>query len=92
MNSIFFLLFLEYIKTVIYLEPGKKYKKKYSFNQPYIIKSKSKMEKARNQLDEVTGLMRGNMTKIMEREGKLNDLEIRADKLQTDSEVFQVTF
>ena len=50
------------------------------------------MEKARNQLDEVTGLMRGNMTKIMEREGKLNDLEIRADKLQTDSEVFQVTF
>ena len=33
-NLIFFLLFLEYIKTVKCLVPGKKIKKKDSFNQP----------------------------------------------------------
>ena len=34
MNLIYFLLFLEYIKTVIYLVPGKRITKNDSFNQP----------------------------------------------------------
>ena len=48
------------------------------------------MEKTREQVEEVTDLMRGNMNKLMEREGKLTDLEERADKLQSEGEMFQV--
>ena len=48
------------------------------------------MDKARNQVDEVTDMMRGNMTKIMERDGKLEDLEMKADQLHVDSQQFQV--
>ena len=36
MDLIFFLLFLEYIKTVIYIVLGKRIKKKDSFNQPQL--------------------------------------------------------
>ena len=50
------------------------------------------MDKARNQVDEVTDMMRGNMTKIMERDGKLEDLEMKADQLHVDSQQFQVIF
>jgi len=35
--------------------------------------------------------MKGNMNKIIEREGKLQDLELKADKLQVDSQQFQKT-
>ena len=42
------------------------------------------------QVNEVTNLMRGNLNKIMDREGKLQDLEVQADQLQTDAEQFQV--
>ena len=48
------------------------------------------MDKARNQVDEVTDMMRGNMTNIMERDGKLEELEMKADQLQVDSQQFQV--
>ena len=48
------------------------------------------MEKARIQVEEVTDLMKGNMTKIMEREGKLTDLELRAEKLQAEGQQFEV--
>ena len=41
-------------------------------------------------MDEVTDMMRGNLTKIMERDGKLEDLEMKADQLQIDSQQFQV--
>ena len=41
-------------------------------------------------MDEVTDVMRTNMTRILEREGKLGELELRADQLQTDSQQFQV--
>ena len=50
------------------------------------------MDKARNQVDEVTDMMRGNMTKIMERDGKLEELEMKADQLHVDSQQFQVIF
>ena len=48
------------------------------------------MEKAKNQLEEVIGLAKENMTKLLERDGKLNDLETTADQLAADSEKFHV--
>ena len=48
------------------------------------------MEQARDQVDQVTNIMRGNVDKIMEREGKLQDLENKAEQLQADSQQFQV--
>ena len=54
------------------------------------MKEEDSMEKARTQVDEVTDMMKGNMTKIMEREGKLEDLEMKADQLQVESQQFQV--
>ena len=49
------------------------------------------MEQARDQVDQVTNIMRGNVDKIMEREGKLQDLENKAEQLQADSQQFQVS-
>ncbi|XP_023346804.1 vesicle-associated membrane protein 2 [Eurytemora carolleeae] len=51
----------------------------------------SKITETRKQVDEVTDVMRTNMTRILEREGKLGELELRADQLQTDSQQFQQT-
>ena len=56
------------------------------------MKEEDSMEKARTQVDEVTDMMKGNMTKIMEREGKLEDLEMKADQLQVESQQFQVCY
>merc|ERR1712107_741407 len=41
--------------------------------------------------EEVAGIMRDNMQKVMEREGKLGELEVRAETLQQGSEQFQKT-
>ena len=43
------------------------------------------------QVDEITDMMRGNLTKIMEREEKLEDLEKKADKLEIDAQQFQAS-
>ena len=48
------------------------------------------MDEARLQVDQVTNIMRGNVDKIMERDGKLQDLETKAEQLQADSQQFQV--
>ena len=48
------------------------------------------METARKEVDELTDMMRSNMEKIIERDGKLEDLETKADKLHNDSHQFQV--
>ena len=48
------------------------------------------MEAARTQVNEVTDIMKGNMTKILERDGKLEDLENKADQLHIESQQFQV--
>ena len=48
------------------------------------------MEQAKDQVDQVTNIMRGNVDKIMERDGKLQDLENKAEQLQADSQQFQV--
>merc|ERR1712179_751803 len=55
------------------------------------MKDQDSMEKARTQVEEVTDMMRGNMTKIMERDGKLEDLEMKADQLHVESQQFQKT-
>merc|ERR1711944_124829 len=47
------------------------------------------LEAARQQVDEVQNIMRTNVEKVMEREGKLSHLEDRADALKTGTEQFQ---
>ena len=49
------------------------------------------VEEAKVQVEQVTDIMKGNLDKIMERDGKLQDLELKADKLQVESQQFQVT-
>ena len=53
--------------------------------------TETRLDVARLQVDQVTDIMRGNMDRIMEREGKLENLQTKADKLHTDSKMFQVT-
>ena len=53
--------------------------------------AETRLDVARLQVDQVTDIMRGNMDRIMEREGKLENLQTKADKLHTDSRMFQVT-
>ena len=48
------------------------------------------VEEAKVQVEQVTDIMKGNLDKIMERDGKLQDLELKADKLQVESQQFQV--
>ena len=50
------------------------------------------MEKARKELDEVTVLMKDNIIKASEREGKLDDLEKRAEKLEQGANDFKVFY
>ena len=52
--------------------------------------TETRLDVARLQVDQVTDIMRGNMDRIMEREGKLENLQGMADKLHSDSQVFQV--
>ena len=52
--------------------------------------AETRLDVARLQVDQVTDIMRGNMNKIMEREGKLENLQSKADKLHSDSQMFQV--
>jgi len=53
--------------------------------------SNERFNQAKKQVDEVADVMRTNMTNIMAREAKLGDLELRADKLHTDTEQFKKT-
>lgn len=48
----------------------------------------SQMEATRQQVNEVQNIMKNNVDKIMEREGKLSHLEERADQLQAGTEQF----
>ena len=41
------------------------------------------------QVQEVVGVMRNNIDKVLERDSKLNDLDYRASNLQATSAVFQ---
>ena len=50
------------------------------------------MEKTRIQVEEVTDVMKGNMTKIMDMEGKPTDLELGEGTLQSEGQQFEVFF
>jgi hypothetical protein len=45
-------------------------------------KSTDQLEAARRQVDEVQNIMRSNVEKVLERDGKLSSLENRAEHLQ----------
>lgn len=51
-------------------------------------REQSQMEATRQQVNEVQNIMKNNVDKIMEREGKLSHLEERADQLQAGTEQF----
>eukprot|EP00093_Oithona_nana_P001526 01526.XXX_5443_5108_1 [CDS] Oithona nana genome sequencing. len=48
----------------------------------------SQLEAARQQVSDVQNVMQSNVNKLMEREGKLSQLEERADQLQAGTEQF----
>lgn len=52
--------------------------------------SKSRLDQTQNQVNEVLGIMKTNMEKIMERDGALSELEMRASELNLSSEQFQM--
>ena len=41
-------------------------------------------------MDEIKDALASNVTKLVERDGKISDLSARAERLETDSEMFQV--
>ncbi|XP_066510658.1 vesicle-associated membrane protein 5-like [Hoplias malabaricus] len=51
----------------------------------------SRLQQAQKEVDEVTVIMLDNINKASEREGKLGELENRADELREKSKVFSKT-
>ena len=58
------------------------------FSVTMATKEDSGLEATRQQVNEVQNIMKDNVDKIMEREGKLSHLEERADQLQAGTEQF----
>merc|ERR1712002_1343217 len=52
-------------------------------------KYRPKPEDVQNDLDEVTGLLKGNIEQIMERDNKLSDLESQATNLESTAQQFE---
>jgi uncharacterized membrane protein YidH (DUF202 family) len=48
-----------------------------------------RMEQTQAQVNEVVGIMKSNVAKVMERDQKLNELDLRADALQAGAAQFQ---
>lgn len=53
--------------------------------------SSSKVQKVQGQVDEVVGVMRGNMEKVMDRGEKLEDLEDKTEDLMFSASIFKVS-
>jgi hypothetical protein len=49
------------------------------------------MEATRRQVDEVQNIMKANVEKVLERDGKLSQLEERADQLQEGTRQFHAS-
>merc|ERR1711872_650194 len=49
----------------------------------------NQMEQAQAQVQEVVGVMRNNIDKVLERDSKLSDLDNRASNLEASSSMFQ---
>merc|ERR1712018_696205 len=55
----------------------------------WVRMNNNQMENAQAQVQEVVGVMRNNIDKVLERDAKLNDLDFRASNLEATSAVFQ---
>lgn len=53
--------------------------------------SNTKLQQTQDQVDEVVGIMRNNMEKVLERDAKLGDLEDKSDALADGANKFQMT-
>merc|ERR1711879_666346 len=53
------------------------------------MENSGQLENTQKQVQEVVGVMRNNIDKVLERDSKLNDLDYRASNLQATSAVFQ---
>jgi t-SNARE complex subunit (syntaxin) len=49
------------------------------------------LQQTQAQVNEVVGIMRNNMEKVLERDEKLSELDTRADQLQVGAQQFQTT-
>ena len=53
-------------------------------------KGNSRLQQTQAQVDEVVGIMRTNVEKVLERDQKLSELDDRADALQQGASQFEV--
>ena len=53
------------------------------------VEKQSRVAQAQTVVEEVMGVMRGNVGKVLERDGRLAELDQRADALQEGSSLFQ---
>nr|XP_054770519.1 vesicle-associated membrane protein 4-like [Lytechinus pictus] len=53
--------------------------------------SNSKIQKVQGQVDEVVGVMRGNMERVIDRGEKLEDLEEKTEDLMYSASIFKVS-
>ncbi|XP_065175676.1 vesicle-associated membrane protein 3-like [Sycon ciliatum] len=51
----------------------------------------SRLERTQGEVNEVTAIMKDNVNKVLERDGKLNDLDDRAENLQVGANQFERT-
>ncbi|KAG5895500.1 hypothetical protein JTB14_034816 [Gonioctena quinquepunctata] len=56
---------------------------------PSASRGNSKLEQAQQQVNEVVGIMRVNVEKVLERDQKLSELDSRADALQEGGKRFE---
>merc|ERR1711990_140552 len=60
-----------------------------SFCEMAAASNPNQMEAAQAQVQEVVGVMRNNIDKVLERDSKLSDLDNRASTLEASSSMFQ---
>lgn len=58
-------------------------------DNPSASRTPSKLEQAQQQVNEVVGIMRVNVEKVLERDQKLSELDSRADALQEGGKRFE---
>lgn len=60
-----------------------------NMENPSASRTPSKLEQAQQQVNEVVGIMRVNVEKVLERDQKLSELDSRADALQEGGKRFE---
>lgn len=56
---------------------------------PAVAATNKRLQQTQAQVDEVVGIMRVNVEKVMEREQKISELDDRADKLREGADRFE---